>query len=551
MKLKTDHKHDGDHVHDENHPARDAYFMLGELVVLARYNRDEVGSGQISEWLQKLSKMVKSDYPLELVDADKSIPTFQTEESGAVSFLHVRVKTSAQGEYEDVPAIEEAVIKIVNVLNKSQLPEDAISFVSASPNWLFCSASHGFGDGGPGGLPVPVLKKDKNRYKFKRDKVKTTKQEGRKILGIKPPEIDETASHPVNVVIFDTAYHQEVLDIALEKYPSNALLSSLYPSHLKTYTASALGITMPPSPSQSPHHYSHKKNYNMRDHGLFIAGIVQSWCPNAQIYLVEVLNSYGVCTLQGLAQAFDALNNHQIIDGDREGLPLIINCSLCITFPAACETESSVLLEYKDYRNQGAAPTTLAVENSGLAMEALRLLFEGNRIRYSAQGVRIVAAAGNDGHASDAETSTEPPSARYPAAFENIVGVGAIEKDTTRAWYSNKADSPPNLGLMVFGGQADSRTNKAVRGEGMLGLYIGHFPDETGVYPDGIPSTNGLGWWSGTSFATAVMSGMLALGVAQGHNISSAAPVDLVDIFKSGADSQTALGEPVLDTPQQ
>src|SRR5690242_18930027 len=128
MKLRTDHTQDENQVQDEDHPARDAYFMMGEVVVLARYNRDEVGSGQISEWLQKLSyETTNGQYPLESVDAEKPIPTFQTEESGAVSFLHVRVKMSAEEEYEDIPATEEAVIKIVNVLNESQLSEDAIS----------------------------------------------------------------------------------------------------------------------------------------------------------------------------------------------------------------------------------------------------------------------------------------------------------------------------------------------------------------------------------------------------------------------------------------
>src|ERR671932_1379922 len=119
------------------------------------------------------------------------------------------------------------------------------------------------------------------------------------------------------------------------------------------------------------------------------------------------------------------------------------------------------------------------------------------------QGKRMVAAAGNDA------VPVYRPQARYPAAYDSVIGVGALKPDATPADYSNLSDTPLNIGIATFGGQScgtGSHTN-ALPVVSMLGTYIGTFPDPG---PAGTRSRNGWGWWAGTSFATPVISGTLA-----------------------------------------
>src|SRR6185369_9503819 len=98
-------------------------------------------------------------------------------------------------------------------------------------------------------------------------------------------------------------------------------------------------------------------------------------------------------------------------------------------------------------------------------------------------GVRIIAAAGNDGQ-PPVSGSAQTPVARWPAAFSCVLGVGAMESNGKRAWYSNQADKPSSDGMMVFGGKMNHwQNNKEIKnlsddqGEGMLGIYLGDFPD--------------------------------------------------------------------------
>jgi Subtilase family len=122
--------------------------------------------------------------------------------------------------------------------------------------------------------------------------------------------------------------------------------------------------------------------------------------------------------------------------------------------------------------------------------------------RYAA---RIAAASGNDGIKIPDETTHVPkdfhPSARYPAAYDSVLGVAALDVDKKMATYSNEPDVPKTAGAAAFGGiQTDGVTDPNL---GVIGAYIG-------AYPDGVPNTQGLASWSGTSFATPVVSAALA-----------------------------------------
>ncbi len=97
--------------------------------------------------------------------------------------------------------------------------------------------------------------------------------------------------------------------------------------------------------------------------------------------------------------------------------------------------------------------------------------------------VLIVAAAGNDAHPGNR------PFARQPAAFDSVIGVGALGMDGNPAVYSNLADQPSHIGIATFGGDMDAG-GAADPERGVLGVY-------TGEFPDGSKNENGWARWGG------------------------------------------------------
>ena len=68
--------------------------------------------------------------------------------------------------------------------------------------------------------------------------------------------------------------------------------------------------------------------YPMADHGLFVAGIIRSLAPAANIVCIRVLNDFGVGDTAALIQMLEAIVNHV---GTDLHLPLIINMSMVVT----------------------------------------------------------------------------------------------------------------------------------------------------------------------------------------------------------------------------
>lgn len=138
-------------------------------------------------------------------------------------------------------------------------------------------------------------------------------------------------------------------------------------------------------------------------------------------------------------------------------------------------------------------------------------------IRYASErGVLLVAAAGNDGTAASVEDALN-----YPAAYEEVIGVGSVNKSLQHA-----ATSQKNSSVLV-----------CAPGERIIGPAI------TG---EAAYVTN-----SGTSFAAPCISGLLALAKAQEPD---AAPEELtqalcdsaVDLGDEGWDSSYGWGLPQL-----
>ena len=112
------------------------------------------------------------------------------------------------------------------------------------------------------------------------------------------------------------------------------------------------------------------------------------------------------------------------------------------------------------------------------------------------------------------------PAARFPAAFTNVIGVGAMPRQDLggvpqeAASYSNLSDDTPAIGYITLGGEPGVD-------QGILGVFISQFPEYCGplplnfasIQPDFIryrSNKNGWAWWAGTSFATPIITGLLA-----------------------------------------
>jgi hypothetical protein len=288
----------------------------------------------------------------------------------------------------------------------------------------------------------------------------------------------------------------------------------------------------------------------MSDHGLFIAGIIHSIVPDATIHLIEVLNPWGVGDLQSLADGFKTVLR-DIYKPDvpsKPGRKLVINCSLMLQLPLVddhCYADASK----EEAKDKEPPDNVLDVD---FEQQVLRLvtddrdvIFEINELckKFFGVGRQVVAAAGNDWENGKARRRrrnsayndrnaprTDAPPARYPAAFASVVGVGALPKDSKDSKtgkykasnYSNIGDKPSGDGIMTLGGEEGRKKGKE---KGILGLYLSdEFPRRSNSNDKNIITTvrrrwnqapdkteiNHWAWWSGTSFATPILTGTIA-----------------------------------------
>jgi hypothetical protein len=437
------------------------YFMPDQAVLLVK-SRAEIHRAELPKRLLDNTIVRSNDLLRRAVEQGirrvSVFPPGRDQQWSALAFL-------------DLPADEATLLRLMDEVNErlSQQPEQGDLVVAAiSPNWLMTSAHHAGALGGPGTDPIPD-EPAPGAWKFT-------------MPGDIQQAIDKgTGREAIEVAILDTAPCAHQLADAYHRWrkatpnpPENPLIDSLLKpdgpltiSYASWHDLAAMG-------GYDLHHH----RYNMADHGLFAAGVIHSIAPNARLHLVEVLNQYGVGTLESVAAGFERL-----AEPGRK-LPQVINCSLVLNMP---------LPEHLPTLAERKLNWSSLTQNMILLMsQVLEGACDGLRV----QDVLIVAAAGND---------AEPgmlPQARYPAAFNSVIGVGSLRRDLiTPAEYSNQSDLPVKTGIATFGGAP--LTAGVLPEEGMLGVY-------TGAFPDGSPNKYGWARWSGTSFAAPVISGVLA-----------------------------------------
>lgn len=209
-----------------------------------------------------------------------------------------------------------------------------------------------------------------------------------------------------------------------------------------------------------------------RGHGGFIAGVIRSMAPQAEVHVEPFLYAAGAILESDLAPALARA---------LESTPDIISMS--------------------------AGTTT----RDGEPLLSLRVFWEERLSQL--KGTVLVCAAGNDGDRGPF----------YPAAFPWTVSVGALEADGTRAGYSN------------FGSWVDVYA----RGSDVVNAYPrGEYTYQEPPLddpPTTVDFTSGLASWSGTSFATPMVAGLIAARMSATGETARQAADTLLDLAHTNA----------------
>jgi hypothetical protein len=445
--------------------------------------RTGLRGGMSSTVIEKIPEAIS--FP-KLMDGEilRSKGLLASKEPGTVSNAFSLIKC----DLKNAPSNPAALLDIINNLNKQSsrnsgnVPEPiaGLTVQGASPNWLVSVASQAGGTGGPGGKPSPYYG-NRKIAPYNLDIV--TKLKNKKIYG---------DGDGVDVAILDTAPCAQDLVAAYKEWPDHPLIATLLGPNgkLHLYPATYEELLRLTCTSLNNH------DYKMTDHGLFIAGLIHSIVPKAEIHLIEVLNQYGVGDFTSFAQGLLKVWT-EIFKPDRLGAD---NWSFMFESP-----RHDNHCRHMDQTGDPDAEFERAVRDFSKSDQATLVMLEFLFNQLFGLGKQAIAAAGND--ARDGDKDRTP--ARYPAALKSVKGVGAfprsLEKLPTGKYrtsvFSNFSESPDkrgvvNRGIGTLGGEEGD-------GKGVLGLYIGEFPD-------GSQNDSKWAWWAGTSFAAPILTGAVA-----------------------------------------
>ena len=383
-----------------------------------------------------------------------------------------------------------------------QLAQEGLAILSTMPNWLVAAAPVFYSDGGPALPPRPApsvdLPASENsspgwRFSFVDQIV----------------QAHPTGAEDVVVAVLDTAYHADRVRSSATRpeFRRNWLLQRLasdlrgenglfsieydrYPVNNDTRTGRDF--------------YSEPRYYFMPDHGLFVSGIIRDLAPRVRIRLVRILNDFGCCDLYNLFAALTDLEQ-ELVSGTLRRL--VINLSL--TIMPDIRRLPSIWFEDRAWPGSHLHGVTHLLTQ---LEEGLRLLFES----LHSHGALIVAAAGNDSMPANKQ-GKRPRPPRAPARYPTTMSVTAVNSQYEAAHYANAACiAPLDAGIATFGGDSYGVIGPDSLPDAARGVYIAP------VFPGGEPNISGWADWSGTSFATPIISALGAHLLAQGWSAPNA-----------------------------
>ena len=196
-------------------------------------------------------------------------------------------------------------------------------------------------------------------------------------------------------------------------------------------------------------------------HGTFVAGVIRCLAPKVRLEIEGVLKYAGAVYESDIAAELNEAMT------DIEDLPQLISIS------AGCYTRN----------------------NAGLL--AFELLSRAHRMGREDDGPLVIAAAGNE--------NTNRPF--YPAAYDWVVAVGAVDETLRTPTFTN-------YGRWVDVWAHGTRLVNAFP----VGTYIAKEPGPT---QGEVRSFTGMAQWTGTSFATPVVTGAIAACMSEHPGMSA------------------------------
>lgn len=376
-----------------------------------------------------------------------------------------------------------------------ELVQSGLNVVSAMPNWLVTAARQLYSDGGPAAPPRPAPQLDLAAA----DNLPVGWHVSFVDTGL---PFDPNDAEDVVVAVLDTSQHPDRLISASMRpeFKRNRLLQRLA-EDLRSENGS-LEIEYDRYPiigdvRTGRDFYNQPGYYNMPDHGVFVTGLIRDIAPGAHIRLIRILNDYGGADLYNLFAALTDLERELVSASIRR---LVINLSLNIM-----PDVRRLPYVWFDHRQWPSTQLAGAMRVLTHLEEGLRLLFES----LYAHDVLIVSAAGNDSFLANKQ-GQKPRPPRIPARYETTLSVASVNSRYAPSIFANAARMPPlNAGVATFGGDSDGLVDANGLPEAVRGVYIAP------TFPGGEQNLSGWADWSGSSFATAIISGLGAHLIAQ------------------------------------
>ena len=393
------------------------------------------------------------------------------------------------------PAVRDPVPMALSYLQSKleQLVQSGLHVVSAMPNWLVTAAPLLYAEGGPAALPRPAP----------RPAIQPVgNAPARWHVSLLDPGIplDPREAEEVIVAVLDTAQPRDQVATAAEQF-DNALLQQLaneLSSENGSFEIEYDRYPLAQDICTGHDNYGEPRYYAMPDHGLFVAGLIRDIAPGARIRLIRVLDDFGGGDLYNLFAALTDLEQELVSGTIRR---LVINLSL--TIMPDIRRLPYIWFDHREWPSAQLSRVTRALAH---IEEGLRLLFES----LYAHGALVVAAAGNDSTLANKQ-GLQPQPPRAPARYDTTLSVTSVNSRFAPSRFANLACMPPlNAGVATFGGDSYGSIDAHKWPDAVRGVYI------SPTFPGGAQNTSAWADWSGSSFATAIISALgahlLALG---------------------------------------
>ena len=207
-----------------------------------------------------------------------------------------------------------------------------------------------------------------------------------------------------------------------------------------------LELHFPPIPVMTP--IPKLVDSDIRDHGLFVSGLIHAIAPEADIQLIQVLDEHGCGRLFNLNEALFTfiaamVNERDSLDG------AVINLSLGLQKP---RTDVEVE-EGEDASQATPAPESTPIAPKKIVIDADKTVLVEDTVESLQQAIElahergavVVSASGNDSWVGDA-----PLSPHLPAAYPSVIGVAGTNIKRERSCFSNWGDVSAPAGDGVY-----------------------------------------------------------------------------------------------------